>query len=83
MKMVNGYSIILVRPHKQGFESDQVGDVIMMEARKISFQEAWDSSVIFFVDKGFENLKRNLRPKSKLCWKQRETTAYRKRQKLT
>ncbi len=26
----------------------------MIEARKISFQEAWDSSVVFFVDEGLE-----------------------------
>ena len=26
----------------------------MIEARKISFREAWDSSVVFFVDEGLE-----------------------------
>ena len=26
----------------------------MIEARKISFQEAWDSSIVFFVDEGLE-----------------------------
>ncbi|MGA9348011.1 MAG: hypothetical protein WBW48_04310 [Anaerolineae bacterium] len=28
----------------------------MIEARKISFQEAWDSSVVFFVDEGLERV---------------------------
>ena len=26
----------------------------MIEAHKISFQEAWDSSIVFFVDEGLE-----------------------------
>jgi hypothetical protein len=26
-----------------------------MQARKLSFQEAWDSSTIFFVDEALEN----------------------------
>jgi len=38
----------------QGVESSQAGDTTVIEARKISFQEAWDSSVVFLVDEKLE-----------------------------
>jgi hypothetical protein len=35
-------------------QSCQIGGAAVIEARKISFQEAWDSSVVFFVDEELE-----------------------------
>jgi hypothetical protein len=38
----------------QGIEGSKTGGQIMTQAHKISFQDAWDSSVIFFVDAALE-----------------------------
>jgi len=38
----------------QSAESSEIGGALVIEARKISFQEAWASSVIFFVDEELE-----------------------------
>jgi len=36
-------------------QSSETGDAEMMQARKLTFQEAWDSSTVFFVDEELES----------------------------
>lgn len=39
----------------QGFKSSKIGDTNLMETRKLTFQEVWDSSTVFFVDDALED----------------------------
>lgn len=39
----------------KSFESRKIGDTSLMQAQKLTFQQAWDSSTIFFVDEELES----------------------------